>query len=51
MTSTETEARTVTVDYRQTLDRMIAAGGYDQVNRHINDRAFRSRPEAPLNAS
>jgi len=26
MTSTETEAHTVTIDYRQTLDQMIAAG-------------------------
>jgi hypothetical protein len=40
MTSTETEARTVTVDYRQTLDQMIAAGGYDQVNRHITHASF-----------
>ena len=29
MTSTESEARTFRVDYRQTLDQMIAAGGYD----------------------
>jgi hypothetical protein len=40
MTSTETEARTVTVDYRQTLDQMIAAGGYDHVNRHITQSSF-----------
>jgi hypothetical protein len=40
MTRTETEARTVTVDYRQTLDQMIAAGGYDHVNRHITQSSF-----------
>lgn len=40
MTSTETEARTVTIDYRQTLDQMIAAGGYDHVNRHITASSF-----------
>lgn len=40
MTSTETEARTVTIDYRQTLDQMIAAGGYDHVNRHITESSF-----------
>jgi hypothetical protein len=44
MTSTETEARTVTVDYRQTLEQMIAAGGYDHVNRHITQSSF---PVAP----
>jgi hypothetical protein len=40
MTSTETEAHTVTIDYRQTLDQMIAAGGYDHVNRHITESSF-----------
>jgi hypothetical protein len=40
MTSTETEARTVTINYRQTLDQMIAAGGYDHVNRHITRSGF-----------
>lgn len=40
MTSTETEAHTVTIDYRQTLDQMIAAGGYDHVNRHISGSSF-----------
>jgi hypothetical protein len=40
MTSSETEARTVTIDYRQTLEQMIAAGGYDQVNRHITQSSF-----------
>ncbi len=33
MTSIQTESHTVTIDYRQTLDHMIAAGAYDQVNR------------------
>lgn len=40
MTSTETEAHAVTIDYRQTLEQMIAAGGYDHVNRHINGSSF-----------
>ena len=40
MTSTETEAHTVTIDYRQTLDQMIAAGAYDHVNRHITESSF-----------
>ena len=40
MTSTETQARTVTIDYRRTLDQMIAAGGYDHVNRHISGSSF-----------
>jgi hypothetical protein len=40
MASTETEARTVTIDYQQTLGQMIAAGGYDQVNRHITQSSF-----------
>ena len=40
MTSTETEAHTVTIDYRQTLDQMITAGGYDHVNRHITESSF-----------
>jgi hypothetical protein len=30
MTSIQTESHTVTIDYRQTLDHMIAAGAYDQ---------------------
>lgn len=40
MTSTETKARTVTIDYRQTLDQMIAAGAFDHVNRHITESSF-----------
>ena len=48
MTSTKTEARTVTIDYRQTLDQMIAAGGYDHVNRHITGSGF---PVADGNAA
>ena len=40
MTRTDTRAYTVTIDYRQTLDQMIAAGGYDHVNRHINGSSF-----------
>ena len=40
MTSTETEAHTVTIDYRQTLDQMITAGAYDHVNRHITESSF-----------
>lgn len=40
MTSTETEAHTVTIDYRQSLARMIAAGAYDHVNRHITESSF-----------
>jgi hypothetical protein len=34
MTSIQTESHTVTIDHRQTLGHMIAAGAYDQVNRH-----------------
>jgi hypothetical protein len=44
MTSTETEARTVTIGYRQTLEQMIAAGGYDQVDRHITQSSFPVTP-------
>jgi hypothetical protein len=40
MTRTDTRAYTVTIDYRQTLDQMIAAGGYDHVNRHITASGF-----------
>jgi hypothetical protein len=40
MTSTETEACTVEIDYRQTLGEMIAAGAYDHVNRHITEPSF-----------
>jgi hypothetical protein len=40
MTSSETEVRTVTIDCRQTLDQMIAAGAYDHVNRHITESSF-----------
>lgn len=40
MTRTKTETRTVTIDYRQTLRQMIAAGHYDSVNRHITEVAF-----------
>ena len=40
MTSTKTEAHTVTIDYRQTLDQMITAGAYDHVNRHITESSF-----------
>jgi hypothetical protein len=40
MTSTETQARTVTIDYRRTLDQMIEAGVYDHVNRHITRSSF-----------
>lgn len=40
MTSTKTDTRTVTIDYRQTLGEMIAAGDYDSVNRHITEVAF-----------
>jgi hypothetical protein len=40
MTSIQTESHTVTIDYRQTLDHMIAAGGYDQVHRDITEASF-----------
>jgi hypothetical protein len=40
VTSAETEAHTVTIDYRQTLDQMIAVGSYDHVNRHITESSF-----------
>jgi hypothetical protein len=48
MTSTVTEAHTVTIDCRQTLDQMIAAGAYDHVNRHITESSF---PDAGSGAS
>jgi hypothetical protein len=40
MTSTETDTRIVTIDYRQTLGEMIAAGDYDSVNGHITEVTF-----------
>ena len=39
MTNTDTH-HTVTIDYRQTFDQMIAAGAYDHVNRHITESSF-----------
>lgn len=40
MSSVKTDTRTVTVDYRQTLEEMIAAGDYDSVNCQITETAF-----------
>jgi hypothetical protein len=40
VTSIQTETHAVTIDYRQTLDHMIAAGAYDHVNRHITEASF-----------
>jgi hypothetical protein len=40
MTRAQTETHTVTIDDRQSLERMIAAGAYDHVNSHITKASF-----------
>ena len=51
MTSAENEAHMVTIEYRQKLDQMIAAGAYDHVSRHITESSFPLRAATPPNES